>query len=138
MLKSFVEIKFEICSIYKAQCAEESSPLKFTELFQKMRDISATRGLEVALQNSSVKSLSRSYRCAPYWKYARDLEHANDANCAISTFENTGVKYTCRIISSWNFPELSNRPRYPLALNYCSSVKFYKLFYVNINIYFFE
>ena len=27
MLKSFVEIKFEICSIYKAQCAEENSPL---------------------------------------------------------------------------------------------------------------
>ena len=29
MLKSFVEIKFEISSIYKAQCAEENSPLKF-------------------------------------------------------------------------------------------------------------
>ena len=26
MLKSFVEIKFQICSIYKAQCAEENSP----------------------------------------------------------------------------------------------------------------
>ena len=34
MLESFVEIKFEICSIYKAQYAEENSPLKFTELFQ--------------------------------------------------------------------------------------------------------
>ena len=37
MLKSFVEIKFEICSIYKAQCAVENSPLKFTESFCKMR-----------------------------------------------------------------------------------------------------
>ena len=36
MLKSFVEIKFKICSIYKAQCAEENSPLKFTEHFCKM------------------------------------------------------------------------------------------------------
>ena len=38
MLKSFVEIEFEICSIYKAQCAEENSPLKFTQLFQETRD----------------------------------------------------------------------------------------------------
>ena len=36
MLKSFVEIKFEICSIDKAQCAEENGPLKFTEQFCKM------------------------------------------------------------------------------------------------------
>ena len=42
MLKSFVEIKFEICRIYKTQCAEENSPLKFTELFQEMQDVSAT------------------------------------------------------------------------------------------------
>ena len=33
MLNSFVEIKSEIYSIWKAQCAEENSPLKFTELF---------------------------------------------------------------------------------------------------------
>ena len=32
MLKNFVEIKLEICSIYKAQCAEENNLLKFTEL----------------------------------------------------------------------------------------------------------
>ena len=44
MLKSFVEIKFEICGICKAQCAEENSQLKFTELLQKMRDTSATQG----------------------------------------------------------------------------------------------
>ena len=100
MLKSFVEIKFEICSIYKAQCVEENIPLNFTELFQETRDTSATQGLKVALQNGSVKCLLRSYRCAAYWKYVRDLEHANDANCAISTFENTGTKYTCRIVSS--------------------------------------
>ena len=36
MLKSFVEIKFEICSIYKAQRAKENSPLKFTEQFCRM------------------------------------------------------------------------------------------------------
>ena len=47
MLKNFVEIKFEICSIYKVQCAEEHSPLKSTELFQ---DTSATQGLEVAFR----------------------------------------------------------------------------------------
>ena len=39
MLKSFVEIKFKICGIYKAQCAEENNPLKFTELFQEMWNI---------------------------------------------------------------------------------------------------
>ena len=39
MLRSFVKIKFEICSIYKAQCAEENSSLKFTDLFQETRDI---------------------------------------------------------------------------------------------------
>ena len=106
MLNRFVEIKLEIYSIYRAQCAEESSPLKFTELFQETRDTSATQGLEVVLQNSSVKCLLRSYRFAAHWKYVRDLEHANDANCAISTFENTGAKYTCRIVSNWNFTEL--------------------------------
>ena len=37
MLNSFVEIKFEIYNIYKAQCAEENSPLKITELFQETR-----------------------------------------------------------------------------------------------------
>ena len=36
MLKSFIEMKFEICSIYKAQCAEENSPLKYTEQLCKM------------------------------------------------------------------------------------------------------
>ena len=36
MLKSFVEIKFEICSINKAQCVEGNSPLKFTEQFCKV------------------------------------------------------------------------------------------------------
>ena len=36
MLKSFAEIKFEICSIYKAQCAKKKSPLKFTEEFCNM------------------------------------------------------------------------------------------------------
>ena len=46
-------MKFESCSIYKAQCAEENiSPLTFTELFQGTRDASVTR--RVALQNSSV------------------------------------------------------------------------------------
>ena len=60
MLKSFVEIKFEICSIYKAQCVEENSPLKFTEVFKGTRDASAKQGLEVALQNNSVKFLLRS------------------------------------------------------------------------------
>ena len=82
------------------------SPLKFTELFQETRAISAIQGLEVALQNSSVKYLLRSYRCAAYWKYDKDLEHANDANCAISTFENTDAMYTCRIVSSSNFIEV--------------------------------
>ena len=71
-----------------------------------MRDTSATQGLEVALQNSSVKCLLRSYRCAAYSKYVRDLEHANYANCTISRFENTGAKYTCRIVYSLNFTEL--------------------------------
>ena len=70
MVKSFVEITFEICGIYKAQCAEENSPLKFTKLFQETRDTSATEGLEVALQNSSVKFLLRSYRCAAYQETA--------------------------------------------------------------------
>ena len=28
MLKSFVEIEFEVCSIYEAQFAEENSPLR--------------------------------------------------------------------------------------------------------------
>ena len=36
MLKSFVEINFEISGVYKAQCAEENSPLNFTEQFCKM------------------------------------------------------------------------------------------------------
>ena len=36
MLKSFVEIKFKISSIYKVQCAEENSPLKFRGQFCKM------------------------------------------------------------------------------------------------------
>ena len=36
MLESFVKIKFEICSICKAQCAKYNSPLKFTEQFCKM------------------------------------------------------------------------------------------------------
>ena len=36
MLKRFVEIEFEICSIYKARYAEENSLLKFTEQFCKM------------------------------------------------------------------------------------------------------
>ena len=44
MLKSFVEIKFEIRSIYKAQCVDKNSPLKFIELFQETRDTSATQG----------------------------------------------------------------------------------------------
>ena len=44
MLKSFVEIKFEICSIYKAHCAEENSPLNFIELFQEALDTSASQG----------------------------------------------------------------------------------------------
>ena len=83
-LKSFVKIEFEIFSIYKAQCAEENSLLKFTELFQEMRDTNATQGLKVTLQNSSVKCLLRSYHYAAYWKYGRDLEHANDASYAIS------------------------------------------------------
>ena len=43
MLKSFVELKFVICSVYKAQCAEENSRLKFTELFQETRNTSATQ-----------------------------------------------------------------------------------------------
>ena len=34
--EKFRKIKFEICSIYKAQCAEESSLLKFTEQFCKV------------------------------------------------------------------------------------------------------
>ena len=71
MLKSFVEIKFEICSAYKAQFAEENSALKFTELFQETRDTGASQGLEVALQNSSVKCLSRSY--AAHGKYVSHL-----------------------------------------------------------------
>ena len=36
MMKSFVEFKFEICIIYKAQCAEENSPFKSTEQLCKM------------------------------------------------------------------------------------------------------
>ena len=32
MLKRFVEIQLEICSIYEAQCTKENSLLKFTEL----------------------------------------------------------------------------------------------------------
>ena len=44
MLKIFVEIEFETCSIYKAQYAEENSPLKFTELFQETQDTSSTQG----------------------------------------------------------------------------------------------
>ena len=40
MLKSFVEIKFTMCSIY----IEENSPSKFWEIFQETRDISATQG----------------------------------------------------------------------------------------------
>ena len=90
MLKSFVEIKFQICSIYKAQCAEENSPLKFTEQFCKM----------LIAQSSLRSSLQIRYR---------DLEHANDASCAISTFENTGTKCTCRIVSSCNFTELCSK-----------------------------
>ena len=66
VLKSIVEIKFEICSIYKAQCVEENSPLKLTELFQETRDTSATQGLEVALENGSVKWLLRRHHCAAY------------------------------------------------------------------------
>ena len=31
ILKSFVEIKFEICRIYKAQCGKEKTPVKFTK-----------------------------------------------------------------------------------------------------------
>ena len=42
--EKFRKNKFEICSIYKAQCAEENSPLKFTKLFQETRDTSATQG----------------------------------------------------------------------------------------------
>ena len=51
MLKNFVDIKFEICSIYKAQSAEENSPLKFTELFQDARykRHPGIRGLEVEI-----------------------------------------------------------------------------------------
>ena len=105
MLKTFIEIKLEICSIYKAQYAEENNPLKFTELFQETRDTSTTQGLEVTLQNNPVECLLRSYRCAAYWKYVR-LGTANDANCATSTFENTSAKYSCRIVASWNFTEL--------------------------------
>ena len=45
MLKNFVEIKFEICSSYKTQGAEEKSPLKFTKLFQKTQDTSVTHEL---------------------------------------------------------------------------------------------
>ena len=100
MLKSFVEIKSEICSIYDAQYAKENNPLKFTELFQETRDTSATQGLAVSLPKSSVKCILCGYECAAYWKYVRDLENANDVKCAISTFENTGAKYTCHIISS--------------------------------------
>ena len=65
-----------------------------------MQDRSATQGLEVVLQNSSVKRLFRIYHCAAYWKYVRDLEYTNDVNCANSTFESTGAKYTRRVISS--------------------------------------
>ena len=100
MLKILEEFEFEICSIYKAKCAEDNNILKFVELFQDTRETSATQGLEVASQNSSVKCSLRSYRCVAYLKYVRDLEHANDANCAISTFENTDAKYTFRIVSS--------------------------------------
>ena len=34
--ESFVEIKFEICSIYEAQCAKENSPFKLKEQFCKI------------------------------------------------------------------------------------------------------
>ena len=71
MLKSFVEIKFEIYNIYKPQCAEENSPLKFPELFREMLDTSATQRLEVALENSSVKCLLRRHHCAAYWNAYR-------------------------------------------------------------------
>ena len=67
MLKSFVEFKFEICSIYKAQCAKEYTPLKFTELIQETRDTSATQGLEVALENNSVKCLSLRSLLKCFW-----------------------------------------------------------------------
>ena len=67
MLKSFVEINFEICSIYEAQCVEENIPLNFTELFQETRNTIATPGLEVALENRrSVNCLLRRHHCAAY------------------------------------------------------------------------
>ena len=62
MLKSFVEVKFKICSIYKAQ-VEEKSPLKFTELFHEMRDTSELRDFNI-----------REYRCEVYVLYHFDLK----------------------------------------------------------------
>ena len=95
MLESFVENKFEIRSIYETQYTEENSPLKFTEQICKM--------LIVQLSLCSLLE-----RCM----YVRDLEHANDANCA--TFKSTGTKYIhvvsfpVKILqnSVANFPEI--------------------------------
>ena len=53
---------------------EENIPFKFTKLFQDTRDTNATQGLEVAVQNSSVKCLLRSYRCAAYQETRQRLD----------------------------------------------------------------
>ena len=137
MLKSFIEIKLEICSIYKAQYAEENNPLKFTELFQETRDTSTTQGLEVTLQNNPVECLLRSYRCAAYWKYVRDLEPPTTqtarlqhsripvrsirvVSLPVEILQNS-VGYFPYIfehtIQLRQFLLLSNCPLYPLVLN---------------------
>ena len=73
-----LKIKFEMCNIYKAQCAEENSPLK-CKYRTNSRDASTTQGLEVAWQNSSVKCKLRDfkireYRCEIYVSYRFQLK----------------------------------------------------------------
>ena len=68
----------------------KNSPLKFTELFQETGGTNATQGLQVALENSSVKCLLRSYRCATYCK-PRKLRNFNIQ------------EYRCEVYVSYRF-----------------------------------
>ena len=98
MLKSFVEIEFEICNIYKAQCPEENSLFKFTEQFCKIFIVMNAQLIENTLEtwNEPTSQIAR-------------FQHSRILGRSISTFENTGTMYSCRIISSRNFTELCSK-----------------------------
>ena len=65
----------------------KNNPLKFTELLKDTQNTSAKQGLEIALENSTVKCLLRRHYCVAYWNVL-DWELANDQRRELRDFDN--------------------------------------------------